>query len=146
MPPISRPARNRLASGAVGNRDLVQCVEERLRVEAVQLGSVERLERALALFLVVAWRIAYLMRMGRTCPDLDAELFFDADEIRSAYWLTEVEQPAKPKLNHALRLIAQLGGFLGRKGDGEPRCESYLARTQRRSCRCQNLTNVTRRR
>ena len=90
------------------------------RVEALQLGSIERLERALALFLVVAWRIAYLMRMGRTCPDLEAELFFDADEIRSAYLLTEVKQPAKPKLNEVLRLIAQLGGFLGRKGDGEP--------------------------
>jgi Transposase Tn5 dimerisation domain len=90
------------------------------RVEALQLGTIERLERALALFLVVAWRIAYLMRMGRTCPDLDAELFFDVDEIRGAYLLTEAKQPAKPKLNEVLRLIAQLGGFLGRKGDGEP--------------------------
>jgi hypothetical protein len=90
------------------------------RVEALQLGTIERLERALALFLVVAWRIAYLMRMGRTCPDLDAELFFDVDEIRGAYLLTEAKQPDKPKLNQVLRLIAQLGGFLGRKGDGEP--------------------------
>ncbi|WP_197370831.1 IS4 family transposase (plasmid) [Ralstonia pseudosolanacearum] len=90
------------------------------RVEALQLGAIERLERALALFLVVAWRIAYLMRMGRTGPDLDAELFFDADEIRGAYLLTDVKQPAKPKLNEVLRLIARLGGFLGRKGDGEP--------------------------
>ncbi|WP_230753909.1 IS4 family transposase, partial [Ralstonia solanacearum] len=39
----------------------------------------------LALFLVVAWRIAHLMRMGRTCPDLNAALFFDPDEIRGAY-------------------------------------------------------------
>ena len=90
------------------------------RVEALQLGTIERLERALALFLVVAWRIGYLMRMGRTCPDLDAELIFDIDEIRGAYLLTEAKQPDKPKLNEVLRLIAQLGGFLGRKGDGEP--------------------------
>lgn len=48
------------------------------RVEALQLGAMARIERALALFLVVAWRIAHLMRMGRTCPDLDAELFFDS--------------------------------------------------------------------
>uniref|UniRef100_A0A0S4X9J5 Transposase n=1 Tax=Ralstonia solanacearum TaxID=305 RepID=A0A0S4X9J5_RALSL len=34
--------------------------------------------------------------------------------------LTDVKQPAKPKLNEVLRLIACLGGFLGRKGDGEP--------------------------
>jgi hypothetical protein len=44
---------------------------------------IERLERALALFLVVAWRVAHLMRLGRTCPDLDAHLFFDPDEIRA---------------------------------------------------------------
>jgi len=33
---------------------------------------------------------------------------------------TEVKQPAKPKLNEVLLLIAQLGGFLDCKGDGEP--------------------------
>ncbi|WP_425220212.1 IS4 family transposase [Ralstonia solanacearum] len=90
------------------------------RVEALQLGAIERLERALAMFLVVAWRIGYLMRKGRACPDLDAELFFDPAEIRGAYLLTELKQPARPKLNEVLRLIARLGGFLARKGDGEP--------------------------
>jgi len=87
----------------------------------VQLGAVDRIERALALFMIVAWRIAYLMRMGRTCPDLDAGLFFDADEIRGAYLLTNKRMPkGVPKLNEVLRLVAQLGGFLARKGDGEP--------------------------
>ena len=90
------------------------------RVEALQLGAIERLERALALFLVVAWRIVHLMHMGRSCPDLDAGLFFDADEIRGAYLLTDVRQPVTPRLNEVLRLIARLGGFLARKGDGEP--------------------------
>jgi hypothetical protein len=55
------------------------------KVEELQLGTVERIERALALYLVVAWRIAHLMRMGRTCSDLDAKLFFDPDEIRPSY-------------------------------------------------------------
>jgi hypothetical protein len=50
------------------------------RVEALPLSTMERLERALALFMVVAWRIARLMRLGRTCPDLGAELLFDRDE------------------------------------------------------------------
>ncbi len=40
------------------------------RVEALQLSTIERIERALAVFMVVAWRIARLMRLGRTCPDL----------------------------------------------------------------------------
>jgi IS4 transposase len=50
------------------------------RVESLQLASVKRLERALALFMVVAWRIARLMRLERTCPDLDAALLFNRDE------------------------------------------------------------------
>jgi len=49
------------------------------RVEAVQFGSIKQLERALALFLVEAWRVAYLMRLGRTCPNLGAHLFFDPE-------------------------------------------------------------------
>lgn len=34
-------------------------------VEKLQLAAVGRAERALALFMVVAWRVAYLMRKGR---------------------------------------------------------------------------------
>jgi hypothetical protein len=82
---------------------------------------MDRIERAPALFLVVAWRIAHLMRTGRTCPDLDAGLFFDPDEIQGAYLLAKKKPPNElPKLNEVLRLIATLGGFLARKGDGEP--------------------------
>ena len=38
------------------------------RIEAMQLSTMERLERAIALYAVVAWRIGRLMRLGRTCP------------------------------------------------------------------------------
>lgn len=91
------------------------------RIEALQLSTVERLERAIALFMVVAWRIAHLMRTGRTCPDLEATLLFDPDEINGAYLLAERKPPKTvPSINTVLRLIATLGGFLARKGDGEP--------------------------
>jgi len=36
------------------------------KVGELQLSSIDRIERALALFIVVACRVAYLMRMGRT--------------------------------------------------------------------------------
>lgn len=91
------------------------------KVEALQLSAIDRIERAMALFMVVAWRVTYLMRMGRTCPDLDAALFFDLDEIRGAHLLTKKKMPAsQPTLNEIVHLIAQVGGFLGRKSDGEP--------------------------
>jgi hypothetical protein len=73
-------------------------------VETLQLGAVDWIERALALFMVVAWRITYLMRLGRTCPDLDAALFFSADEIRGTYLLTKQSKPAQPpRLNDVIR-------------------------------------------
>lgn len=92
------------------------------RVQAMQLGTIEGIERALALYMIVAWRIAHLMRLGRTCPELDANLFFSEDEIQGAYLLTNTGPPTDrpPTLNEVLRLVARLGGFIGRKSDGEP--------------------------
>ena len=102
------------------------------RIEALQLSTMARIERALALLMVVSWRIAHLMRLGRTCPDIDATLFFDPDEIRGAYLLTKKKPPDKPpRLNTVLRLVAQLGGFLGRKGDGEPGVKTIWLGLQR---------------
>jgi hypothetical protein len=107
-------------------------VKNGCRVEGLQLSSMARIERALALFLVVAWRIAHLMRTGRTCPDLDAGLFFDPDEIHGAYLLTKKKPPGHPpRLNEVLRLIATLGGFLARKGDGEPGVKTIWLGLQR---------------
>lgn len=91
------------------------------KVEALQLSQMGRVEGALVLYMIVAWRIARPMRLGRTCLDLDASLFFHADEIKGAYLLAKKARPASaPTQNHMIRLFASSGGFLGRKGDGEP--------------------------
>jgi hypothetical protein len=102
------------------------------RVEALQLSQMERLEKALALYMVVSWRIARLMRLGRTCPELDASLFFAADEIHGAHVLSKKPRPTKtPTLNQMIRMIASLGGFLGRKSDGEPGAKTLWIGMQR---------------
>lgn len=96
-------------------------LKEGCRIEALQLGKVERIETALALYLVVAWRINRLMRLGRSLPQLPAQLLFEKDEWQAAYVLNKKKPPKEvPALNTVVRLVAQLGGFLGRKGDGEP--------------------------
>lgn len=92
------------------------------RVEALQLATVERLERALVVYLVIAWRILYLTTLGRDCPDLPCEVAFSPEEWRAA-WLMAKRQPppkAPPTLGEMIRLVAGFGGFLGRKGDGHP--------------------------
>ena len=102
------------------------------RVEALQLASLAKIERALALFMVVSWRIARLMRLGRTCPHLPASLMFDPDEIKAAYVLTnKPSPPAPPSLNEVVRRVAMLGGFLARKGDGEPGVKTIWIGLQR---------------
>ncbi len=96
-------------------------LKEGCRVEQLQLGETGRLQTALALYMIIAWRINRLMRLGRTLPDLPADLLFEADEWRAAFILNKKKVPkAVPTANTVIRLIAQLGGFLGRKSDGEP--------------------------
>lgn len=102
------------------------------RVEALQLSTIDRVERALAIFMVVAWRISHLMRLGRSCPDLDAELFFDREEWQAAYLMMKKPFPKQtPRLNEVVRLVAMVGGFLGRKGDGEPGAKTIWQGLQR---------------
>jgi len=102
------------------------------RLEALQLSTLARLERAMALYLIVSWRIGHLMRLGRTVPDLDVSLVLAEEEWQGAYLLAEQPMPKQPPtLNTALRMIARLGGFLGRKGDGEPGAKTLWLGLQR---------------
>ena len=102
------------------------------KVEALQLSTIQRLERALALFMILAWRVVRLMRLGRTCPDLEADLLFEPDEWQAAYILNKRKPPrTPPKLNEVIRLVAILGGFLARKGDGEPGAKTIWIGLQR---------------
>ena len=87
----------------------------------MQLADPERLQTALALYLGVAWRINRLIRLGRTLPDLPVNLLFEHDKWRAAFILKKKLVPRQtPTLNTVVRLIAQHGGFLCRKHDGEP--------------------------
>jgi hypothetical protein len=102
------------------------------RIEALQLSTRERLERALALLVVVAWRIAPLRRLGRTCPAMEAELLFDRDEWQAAFILNKKRGPTRPpRLNEGVRRVARLGGFLARQGDGEPGAKTLWQGLQR---------------
>lgn len=61
------------------------------------IATMKRIERALALFLVVAWRIARLMRLGRTVPELDAALLLEPKEWQAAYILAKQPLPKQPR-------------------------------------------------
>lgn len=92
------------------------------RVEALQLGTLQRLERAVVIYLIIAWRILYLVTGGRECPDLPCEVVFTPEEWQAA-WIVSHRRPppdTPPTLGIMVRLIARFGGFLVRKSDGHP--------------------------
>lgn len=93
------------------------------RIETLQLGTAERLERALATYELVAWRLLWLSYAARQAPTESCEAVLAQHEWQALYCTIHrtahpPEQP--PSLQQAVRWIAQLGGFLGRTRDGEP--------------------------
>jgi len=51
------------------------------RIEALQHKTTERLKRAIAINLVIAWRIMLMTLLGRQCPELPAQVMFSDLEI-----------------------------------------------------------------
>lgn len=51
------------------------------RIEELQHKTAERLKRAIAINLVMAWRIMLMTLLGRECPDLPASILFTDIEI-----------------------------------------------------------------
>jgi hypothetical protein len=92
------------------------------RIEDRQLNSADRIERCLAIDLVVAWRIYWLTKQARETPDVPCDGVLQEDEWKVLYASVRDEPPPSepPSLREAVRMIAKLGGFLGRKSDGEP--------------------------
>jgi hypothetical protein len=92
-------------------------------VEDCRLEKAERLQNYIALMSVVAWRLHWLTYLNRTDPDLPCTTILTAIEWQALYrriHRTPSLPATPPTVRQAVRWIAQLGGFLGRKRDGEP--------------------------
>ncbi len=93
------------------------------QVQARQLTTRARLQRALAIDRVVAWRIMDLNKAARLQPDAPANRWLSKEEWQGLYCSMHRTQEAPekaPTIGQAVRWIAQLGGFLARKSDGHP--------------------------
>lgn len=93
------------------------------RVEERQFADLENLKRYLALDAVVAWRVLYLTMLSRETPNMDCTVILDLDQWQALYCFihkTKAPPSKPPTLKEATFWIAQLGGFLGRKSDGNP--------------------------
>ncbi len=92
-------------------------------VEKLQLETAERVKKALATYAIVAWRLLWLLYESRNNPDISSESVFSEDEWQSLYCYVHKKSDAPnvaPSIKTVIIWIAKLGGFLGRKKDGEP--------------------------
>lgn len=95
-------------------------------VERCQMKDRAALERALALDMIVAWRVLLLTRLGKEHPNLPADLFYTSEELD----IVELKKkelprhcaagPGKLSVLQANILVAMLAGFWARKSDGHP--------------------------
>ena len=104
------------------------------RIEQRQLGQADRIEACLAIDLVVAWRIYYLNKLGREVPQAPCTVYFEEAQWKALMVFTtnnHVAPAQPPTLREAIRRVASLGGFLGRKSDGEPGTQTLWIGLQR---------------
>ena len=92
------------------------CGAQRLRFR-----TAVRLQRAIAIQSVIAWRLMVLTLLGREVPKLEAELLFTAAELDFLHdYAREHGLAAPDSLGAAMRMVAHFGGHRGRKHDPPP--------------------------
>jgi hypothetical protein len=91
--------------------------------EECRLSSAAKLKRYLSVMSIIAVRLYWLTHINRHKPQTPCSEVLEEHEWRALHSkMTGVTQAPKevPNLRQAMRWIGQLGGFLARKGDGEP--------------------------
>lgn len=104
-------------------------------VKDCRLESADKLMKYITLKSVIAWRLFWMSLINRISPNVCCEVVLTPSEWKTL-WLKRNRQKIKskkikpsppekpPTLYEAIRWIAMEGGFLGRKGDGEPGIQS----------------------
>lgn len=87
-------------------------------IEDLQLKDAEQLKRALGVFSGVAFSLLHMTYLARLQPDQPCD-------VEEKYWQVAslaLEEPVtkRPSNRDFVRMVGRLGGFLARKGDGEP--------------------------
>lgn len=93
------------------------------KIEEKQVRSYEALKILTLLYSVIALQILNLTYMGRLCPELPAEIFWEDWEWKVLYCAARKTKKLPNKkytIKEAVSDIAVLGGRKGAKSDGEP--------------------------
>ena len=110
-----------------GLRWQVECFHRILKsgckIEDCRLETYERLKKYVRLKSVVAFRLFWLTWINRVMPEASSKMMLKQNEWRALHCYinkTRSLPNRAPSVREAVRMIAQLGGFLGRRHDKEP--------------------------
>ena len=97
---------------------LFRVLKSGCRVEERRFERLERLQSCLAVYLIVAWRTLYVCRLARSCPDISCEVVFEPEEWKPVWKISRHSDPPPnpPALGEMTIMVAQLGGYIPRKG------------------------------
>jgi len=88
-------------------------------MEDRQLQSFESLSVLLAIVNPIAVSLLGMRHFARACPETPADTWLTPMQLK-AIRILRPKISSNPSVREAIRTIASIGGFLGRKGDGEP--------------------------
>jgi hypothetical protein len=97
-----------------------QCLKSGCKVEARQLEHVDRLHPLIAMCCVLAVRLLNLKHDARRTPDAPAIEHVPRESVRTLARMLKVADGRSITVRRFTREVAKLGGFPGRKSDGEP--------------------------
>ena len=91
-------------------------------IEAVRLASVQKLNRCVTLYSIIAWRIFFLTHLQRISPQVSANFVLSHIELQVLKKIlyrknSEIDIST---LTGATKAIATLGGYMNRKNDPAP--------------------------
>ena len=96
-----------------------KCLKTGCAMEERQLEKAERLERAAGVLCLVAVRLLQVKQQARQSPNRPARECVPLEHLRMlAAWLGQASE--RMTVYAFWRGVARMGGFLGRKSDGEP--------------------------
>ncbi|MDE2826716.1 MAG: IS4 family transposase [Bacteroidota bacterium] len=101
--------------------DFFRVLKSGCRVEHLAFRSADRLQRAIAINSVIAWRIMLMTLLGREVPACEPGLMFTDHELGFlADYAAQFGLGGPADLGAAVRLVAHLGGYRDRKHDPDP--------------------------
>jgi hypothetical protein len=91
------------------------------KIEKIQLTE-KNFSACLNFYMIIAWRIMFVVALGRECPDVSCECVFSKEEWQTTYVVALRRKPPEvpPTLNEMIRMVASLGGYINKKSNSEP--------------------------